>query len=280
MSAPAPAGGSTGETRFRFVHLTDTHIMAGGKWRPRAGDFEFDTEASLRRVVDAVRALDPAPAFAVFGGDLASPDLLHRDRVLSPSEYEPSYRLFAEIVAKLPCPTYFLVGNHDDRTAFNRVLRGGVATSDAPCHFSFDHGGYHFIALDSQEPGQTGGFLDGDQLTWLRHDLVQHRDRPTIVFVHHHPWSLGLAWLDDLKLRNGAELMATLDEHPNVQWVICGHVHLDQAVQRGRLTMLTTPSTCIQFSKVSPLAKAFPGPAAFRIVDVSTGGLSTLVLHL
>ena len=46
---------------FRFVHLTDTHIMHGAKWRPGAGDFEFDTDASLRRVVEAVRRLDPVP---------------------------------------------------------------------------------------------------------------------------------------------------------------------------------------------------------------------------
>src|SRR5438034_4634356 len=64
---------------FRFVHLTDTHIMAGGTWRIRGGDVEFDTDASLRRVVEVVRALDPAPAFAVLGGDLASPDILRSE---------------------------------------------------------------------------------------------------------------------------------------------------------------------------------------------------------
>jgi len=32
----------------RFVHVTDTHIMAGGKWPLRNG--EFDTDASLCRV--------------------------------------------------------------------------------------------------------------------------------------------------------------------------------------------------------------------------------------
>src|SRR5439155_5417090 len=107
---------------FRFVHLTDTHIMVGGKWRPRSGDFEFDTEASLRRVVATVRTLDPAPAFAVLGGDLASPDLLPRDRPPTAEEWEPSYRRLAEILGELPCPVHFLVGNHDHRVAFNRVL--------------------------------------------------------------------------------------------------------------------------------------------------------------
>src|SRR5678816_2136253 len=96
---------------LRFVHLTDTHIMAGGRWRPRGGDFEFDTAASLRRVVEAVAALEPRPAFVVVGGDNVSPDLLHRDRVLTVDDYVPSYRLLQEILAPLACPRHFVMGN-------------------------------------------------------------------------------------------------------------------------------------------------------------------------
>jgi Icc protein len=269
-----------GAASFRFVHLTDTHIMAGGTWRPRSAAFELDTAASLRRVVDAVRALDPPPAFAVLGGDLASPDLLHAGRVVTPDEYEPSYRLLAEILAGLPCPAHFLVGNHDDRIAFNRVLRTDAPAPGAPHYYSFDCQDHHFVALDSQEAGQAAGFLDPVQLAWLQHDLAKARRRPTVVFVHHHPWPLGLRWIDTMRLRNGDELIARLREHPQVRWLICGHVHLDQVIQRDGLTLLTTPSTCAQISKVSQAMKLLPGPPAFRVVDVRDGELSTRVLHL
>jgi 3',5'-cyclic-AMP phosphodiesterase len=268
------------ELSFRFVHLTDTHIMAGGTWRPQDGNFEFDTEASLRRVVAAIRALDPAPAFAVLGGDLASPDLLHRDRVLGPADYEPSYALLVKILSDLGCPLHPVVGNHDNRVAFNRALRPSAPVPDAPCHYSFDHQGYHLVVLDSHEPGQAGGFVDPAQLSWLDHDLAGHREQPTIVFVHHHPWPLGLAWIDTMTLRNGDELTARLGRHPQVRWVICGHVHLDQVIERNGLTVLTTPSTCIQLSKVSHGPRLLPGPPAFRVVDVAAEQLSTRVLHL
>jgi 3',5'-cyclic-AMP phosphodiesterase len=269
MAAPA----------FRFVHLTDTHIIAGGRWRPRGGDFEFDTAASLRRVVAAVRALEPAPAFAVLGGDLASPDVLHRDRVLGADEYEPSYALLAEILRDLPCPIHVLMGNHDNRAAFNRVLRRGAAAEDARCYYAFDHLGHHFVALDSHEPGEAGGVLDGAQLAWLGDDLARHRGQATVAFVHHHPWPLGLEWIDGMALRNGDDLMATLRRHDRLRWLICGHVHLDQVVERDGLTMLTTPSTCIQLSKLSR-PRMRPGPPAFRVVDVEGDRLSTRVLHL
>ena len=269
-----------GGAPFRFVHLTDTHIMAGGTWRPRSGEFEWDTEASLRRVVAAVRALDPAPAFAVLGGDLASPDILFRDATPPASEWERSYRLLAEILAELPCPAHFLMGNHDHRGAFNRVLRRDAPAPDAPHYYAFDHDGHRFVALDSHEPGQAGGAIDPDQVRWLDDDLARHRDRPTVVFVHHHPWPLGLSWIDSMRVRNGEALMTLLAGHRQVRWVICGHVHMDQAIQRGDLTMLTTPSTCLQMSKVVQAGKALPGPPGFRIVDVAPEGLSTRVLHL
>jgi Icc protein len=268
------------DARFRFVHLTDTHIMRGSTWKPRHGNFEFDTDGSLREVVAAVRALDPAPAFAVLGGDLASPDIAARDRVLTSSEYEPSYVRLAEILGDLPCPVRFLLGNHDDRVAFNRVLRRDAPAPDAPHYYSFDHDGYHFVALDSHEPGQASGRLDAAQLAWLRADLAEHRGRPTLAFVHHHPWPLGLRWIDTMPLRNGDELMAALREHPDLRWLICGHVHLDQAIQRGGLTMLTTPSTCVQLSRVSQDGQILPGPPGFRIVDVAGDELSTRVVHL
>jgi Icc protein len=268
------------QARFRFVHLTDTHIMAGGKWKPRSGNFEFDTEASLRQVVQAVRGLDPAPAFAVLGGDLASPDLLDRSRTLAPEDYEPSYRLLTDILAGLPCPVRFLVGNHDNRVAFNRLLRPDAPAPDAPHYYGFDHQGYHFVALDSQEPGQAGGVLDAAQLGWLRDDLARHRHQPTLVFVHHHPWLLGLQWIDTMSLRNGDELIEALRAHPDVRWIVCGHVHLDQAIQRDGLTMLTTPSTCLQLSKVTQAGGMLPGPPGFRIVDVDGDALSTRVIHL
>jgi Icc protein len=227
-----------------------------------------------------VRGLDPAPDFAVLGGDLASPDLLDRTVVLTSVEYEPSYRLLQEILAELPCPLHVLPGNHDDRGAFNRVLLGGALVPGAPHCWSFDHGGYHFVGLDSLEPGCPHGYVDDGQLAWLDGDLERHGGQPTIVFVHHHPWPLGLAWIDGMRLRNGEELIATLRRHPRVRWLICGHVHLDQAIQCDGLTMLTTPSTCLQLSKVSQARKALPGPPGFRIVDVAGDRLSTRVVYL
>ena len=111
-------------------------------------------------------------------------------------------------------------------------------------------------------------------------DLEAHRGQPTMVFVHHHPWPLGLAWMDAMNLRNGEELTTVLRQYADVRWIICGHVHQDQEIQRDGLTMLTTPATCFQISKLSQTPKVLPGPPGFRWIHVTDGSFSTRVFHL
>lgn len=256
---------------FSFVHFTDTHIMAVGSG---------ETSASLRQVIDVLNTLEPQPAFAVIGGDLVSPDMLERQRTLTPEEYEPSYRLFQELLRPLRCPTYMLLGNHDHRQAFHQVMQTAVPTLDTTHHYSFDYQAYHFIALDTHQPGEKWGYVDAAQLAWLRDDLAAHRGQPTVVFMHHHPWPLGLTWLDGMSLRNSDAVAEVLRTSPDVRWMLCGHVHLDQEVQRDGLTMLTTPSTCFQASKISQQRRFLPGPPGFRVVQISGGTFATRVVHL
>jgi Icc protein len=268
------------QANFTFVHFTDTHVMAGGTYVPREGDWQCDTHASLQRVVGVIKTLDPQPAFAVIGGDLASPDLIDPHRTLGSDDYDASYRLFQELIAPLPCPAYLLLGNHDNRPAFHRVMHTGAATPHTTQHYSFDYQGYHFVALDSHVPGEHGGVLNAAQLAWLRDDLAAHRQQPTMVFVHHHPWPVGVRWVDDAPLHNGTDLVEILDAYDNVLWLVCGHVHLDSTLQRNGLTLFTTPSTCFQLSRFSQTPKTLPGPPGFRLVRVNGLHLSTQVVHL
>ena len=82
-----------------------------------------------------------------------------------------------------------------------------------------------------------------------------------------------------MPLRNGGDLMAMLGHHAQVKWLIGGHVHSEQMIQRGGLIFLTTPSTCIQLVKTGAPMHFEPGPPGFRVVDVEDGRLSTFVVH-
>ncbi len=270
----------TADADFTVVHLTDTHIMAGAAFTLPDTEWEIDTQPMLERVVRAINALQPQPAFAIIGGDLTSPDLIDRSRRPTPEEYEPSYRLLLETLRPLEMPVYMLMGNHDDRAAFHRVMQHDVPSPDVPHYFSFDHQRYHIIGLDTQEPGQPGGVVDAQQLEWLRQDLHTYRGQPTLAFMHHHPWGVDINWLDVQHLRNGEEIVRLFRDHGDVRGMICGHVHLDQDVRQDGLTQWTTPSTCFQISQVSQTRKIFSGPPGFRLIRARGLDLSTPVLYL
>jgi 3',5'-cyclic AMP phosphodiesterase CpdA len=108
-------------------------------------------------------------------------------------------------------------GEHDaglDRGAAYQELFGAT-------HFSFDHKGVHFIALDNvSEPGSTIGPA---QLQWLQADLAaQPLARPVVVLTHRPLFDLAPQW--DWATRDGAQALALLLPHPNVT-VFYGHIH-------------------------------------------------------
>ncbi len=125
-----------------------------------------------------------------------------------------------------------------------------------------------------------GGYVDAQQLDWLRDDLNAHRGEPTIVFMHHHLWHMDIEWLDVQNLRNGDDVVRLFRDHGGVRWMICGHVHLDKDIQQDGLIQLTSPSTCFQISKTSQARKTYAGPPGFRVVRVKGQHLSTQVLYL
>ena len=187
--------------------------MAGASFTLPDVDWQVDTRATLERVIRAINTLEPQPDFAIIGGDLTSPDLIDRSRRPPPEEYERSYQLLQDTLEALNSPVHMLMGNHDDRIAFNRVMQRDVSSPDFPHYFSFNHHGYHLIGLDTLEPGKPGGYVDAQQLDWLRSDLQAHRDMPTLTFMHHHPWQMDIEWLDVQNLRNGDDVVRLFRDH-------------------------------------------------------------------
>jgi len=67
--------------------------------------------------------------------------------------------------------------------------------------------------------------------------------------VHHPPFSTGIAFMDSVRLFEGCEEFAAIvGQHPQVERVLCGHLHRAiEARWHGTLVM-TAPATCHQIS--------------------------------
>ena len=102
------------------------------------------------------------------------------------------------------------------------------------------------IGLDTTIPGEHGGEVTPAQMVWLDTQLAAAPDRPTLVFQPHTPFLTGIAWMDQVGL-TGAPLEAeVLSLHPQVQSVVCGHVHRVIQSSLGGTPVSTWPSTGAQ----------------------------------
>src|SRR5215475_8196434 len=142
---------------FYFVQLSDTHWgFDGPKVNP-------DAQGTLKKAVTAVNSLDQQPDFVIFTGDLThttDDPKVRRSRMAE----------FKEIVSQLRVKTVrFMPGEHDaslDRGEAYQEFFGDT-------HYTFDHHGVHFIALDNVSDPEA--FIGEAQLAWLQADLKQHK---------------------------------------------------------------------------------------------------------
>lgn len=238
-----------------LVQLTDPHLRTDDPSRL----------ASLRAAVDGVLALGVAPAGVVVTGDIADTG--------APAEYADAAAQFARIDA----PLVVLPGNKDDRAAL-RAAFGLPGDADDRVQSSVVLGGLRVVACDTQIPGELPGDLD---TAWLAEELATDLVTPTIVAMHHPPYRIGVAAIDEIGLpaTQRATLDALLTEAPNVLRVIAGHVHRASFGSIGGVPACTSSSVSFQLALdlAGGAMGLAPDPAAFAIHVLVDGDIVTHV---
>lgn len=215
-----------------LVQLSDTHIGPGGQ----ALCSGVDTAAMLRTAVAAVLRLPHPPAAVLLSGDLVDDG--------SPA----AYAALRELLAPLPCPVWPMPGNHDERgalrAAFAHVPELHQTAGDDFIQFQVRLPGLRLVALDTLQPGASAGALCARRLAWLQAALEGDPHTPVLLALHHPPFATHLPGMDRMRLLQGApELAALLAHHPQVQRVVCGHLHRSmQRLWAGTLVQ-SAPST-------------------------------------
>jgi hypothetical protein len=193
---------ASAEDEFFFVQLSDTH------WGFNGPAVNPDAQGTLPKAVAAVNALTPQPDFIVFTGDLSH-------TTDDPQERRRRLAGFRDVVKNLKNPNVrFMPGEHD------AALDKGEAFKElfGPTHYTFDHKGVHFIALDNvSDPAAR------IQLAWLAADLKNRgKDERIVVLTHRPLFPLMPAW--DWATRDGDQAIALLMPFRNVT-VFYGHIH-------------------------------------------------------
>ncbi len=193
------------QDEFYFVQLSDTH------WGFNNKKFNADPQGTLPKAIESINALDPQPDFVVFTGDLThttDDDEVRRKRLAE----------FQEISKQLKAKTiHYMPGEHD------ASIDGGKAYKEffGDLHYTFDHKGIHFIALDNVSDPRAR--IGEEQLKWLEEDLKQHdKNAPIVVLTHRPLFDLAKEW--GWATTDGDKAMELLMPYKNVT-VFYGHIH-------------------------------------------------------
>jgi 3',5'-cyclic-AMP phosphodiesterase len=231
-----------------IAQISDTHIAPEG----RLVCGRVDTAPYLARAVARLNALRPDAV-------LVTGDLVDAGR---PDEYA---RLRG-LLAPLRAPVYLIPGNHDARDALRAAFADhGYLPRAGFLHYAVDDHPLRLVGLDSLAPGHGHGELCDERLDWLEARLGESA-RPTLLFLHHPPFDCGVAALDALRLKVGAErLAAIVRRHPNVERVLCGHAHRPMQARWAGTLASVAPSTAHQVTldldPGAPLSITFDPPA-------------------
>ncbi|MGR0318015.1 phosphodiesterase [Agromyces sp. ZXT2-3] len=198
--------------RHVIAHLSDTHLLDGGA--PLGG--RADTVSNLHRAAEQLsRMTGGLDAILVTGdvADLGEEDAYRRVRaVLDPVADITGARIV------------WVMGNHDEREPFRRVLLGDDRGDDGPVNQVIDLDGLRIVTVDSSVPGYHHGILEAETLDWLDVVLAEPAPNGTIVALHHAPIATPLALMDVLELRRQDEFAEVVRDR-DVRAILGGHLH-------------------------------------------------------
>ncbi|WP_321909039.1 MULTISPECIES: phosphodiesterase [unclassified Paraburkholderia] len=233
-----------------LAQISDLHIKPPGALAYR----RVDTAASLARTIARLNALTPRPDAVLMTGDLVDQGSLEE------------YRHLKTLLDTLEIPYWLLIGNHDARGPLREVFpdRPELREGGEFVQYAVDLGALRVIALDSMQPGQSAGTLCEARLAWLEQQLEAARGKPVVVALHHPPFDCGIGHMDAIRLddRAAQALEALVARHPNVERVLCGHVHRPMFVRFG-----------------GTIASAVPAPAHQVTLDLAPDAPSTFTLE-
>jgi len=238
------------DTAFTFVFMTDIHLQP-----------EENALAGLTKAIETVNRLNPD--FVITGGDLVM-DVMEQkfDRA------DMLYHLYVKTHEKFKMPVYNTLGNHE---LFGIYEKSGIDPSHpeygkkmfskriGKTYYSFDYKGWHFMILDSIgiTVGETGkktyrGFIDNEQMEWIKGDLAKVKKDTPIVISTHIPFITSMTQIyggsldgnkENIVVNNSKEVLDMFKEH-NLKLVLQGHLHMLEDIYVKGIHFITGGAVC------------------------------------
>jgi len=221
-----------------LIHLSDTHLLAGG--RTLFG--VLGTEQKLELLFSRIHDSNLSPTAIVITGDLTD--------LGEPAAYEHLSQIVEPWANRIGADVVWVMGNHDDREAFSEKLIGGPPDTK-PQDRVYQWEGLRLIVLDTSVPGYHHGELTDDQLEWLVAELATPTPRGTLIAMHHPPLPSPEPLMGIIELRNQEDFWSVV-ENTDVRGVLAGHLHhASHSAHRG-IPVSVVPGMCYTIDLAGP----------------------------
>lgn len=194
-----------------IAQISDLHVQAPGLLAYGV----VDTNSRVANAICHLNQLNPQPDLVVATGDLVQTGTL------------ADYHQLRVLLAELRAPIYLMPGNHDHGTTLRQVFADHAYLFGSTDHLSYglDHYPIRLLMLDNTLPGHKSGGFDSQRLAWLKGQLERAPETPTLIFMHHPPFTTGIPWMDRRRPEGAEALAALIAQHPQVERISCGHWH-------------------------------------------------------
>jgi 3',5'-cyclic AMP phosphodiesterase CpdA len=212
---------------FTFAQFSDPHVGFQGPPDP------LGTKA-FENAVELLNRMPQRPDFVLFTGDLTH-DAESRD------VHAQRMQLFKSISGRINTAAIHTVPGENDA-----ALDGGVLYREhfGETHYSFDHKGVHFVALDNVSRGHPE--VGTEQIAWMKADLERFpKTAPIVVFTHRPLFDLKPEW--EWFTADGDDVMNALAPYENVT-VLYGHIHRENVSQQGNAKHYAARSLIFAFN--------------------------------
>lgn len=208
-------------------------------------------------IVKEIKKNEELYDFVVLSGDLVD------------KGFNGAYKLLEKTLSSLLIPCYWVPGNHDNLNALlNISTNWGLCNSK-----TFTIKNIHFTLLnsvtqDSEGKNKARGKLEKKELEFLKEDLNNHSELPSVIVLHHPP-VFSDTWKDDKMLKNYDEFFNIIDRYSNVKLVLYGHQHQTIKKSRNNVVYYSPPAASYQFHKEVKWAfeNSFSGYGVIEIND-------------
>lgn len=236
------------------LHISDCHL--------------FEDSQTIKNGVNPFASLG---AVLTESCAVRSPDIVIASGDIAHDSTTTTYRMFYDLV-RSHHSGHFLVapGNHDIWHAMQSVF-------DLK---PIDICGWTMVPLDTHVEDRVSCEVSGENLNRLERNLERANEH--VIVVGHHPLlDVGVAWLDEHRVSNAAEVLSILELSRQVKAYVCGHVHLESIKHHCHLKLWTTPSTCWQFASDVDTFKLSTQAPGWRWLELhADGSIDTCVERL